>query len=404
VKNIRKMLKSAIKPFFRRTIWTLDVLIPKNESLYVFGFKRGKYAGNTKHLFEYIIENHPEIKAVGLTLDKEICEHVYSKYEKRLCLNIYSLAGLWTFLRSKVALFTHGKGDFVQLLSTRTTKLTVNLWHGEGIKANAYALTTLNIPFEKKLKERWDLFTTSSRFFSLVMINSFRHHIKKTIVTGVARNDMLMLNMQKPVQEERIKIKELLGLNYVPQHIFLYAPTYRKNKPVRFFPFENFDIERFDKIMTKNQAVIMMRGHLNDMLHENAEETSFELLQTKEWFKILSSLDLQDIQEILHTVTLLITDYSSISTDYLLVDGHLMFFPYDLEKYEKAEGLMYSYNPMSPGPKIKTGEEFLSYLESYFKGEDKYKGHRKIIRDLSFEITEPIIREKIITKIKEELN
>ena len=55
---------------------------------------------------------------------------------------------------------------------------------------------------------------------------------------------------------------------------------------------------------------------------------------------------------------LLITDYSSIFFDFLLLDRPIVFFPYDLEQYLSQDRAMYfDYEIMTPGPKCRTYDE-----------------------------------------------
>ena len=78
----------------------------------------------------------------------------------------------------------------------------------------------------------------------------------------------------------------------------------------------------------------------------------------------------------------LITDYSSIFIDYLLLDRPIAFTEDDMDDYTR--GFVFD-NPKSyqPGFRIKTKEDFLAFAESLVNGDDDYKSERKRVMALA---------------------
>lgn len=71
----------------------------------------------------------------------------------------------------------------------------------------------------------------------------------------------------------------------------------------------------------------------------------------------------QDIYPLLPLTDALITDYSSIYFDYLLVDKPLIFFPYDKEKYlTRDRELFFDYEAMTPGMHVRTMDALMAAL------------------------------------------
>lgn len=65
-----------------------------------------------------------------------------------------------------------------------------------------------------------------------------------------------------------------------------------------------------------------------------------------------------DIYPALSLFDILITNYSSIYFDYLLLDRPIIFFPYDFEQYISEEKkLLFDYHDMAPGPICATQAE-----------------------------------------------
>jgi len=69
----------------------------------------------------------------------------------------------------------------------------------------------------------------------------------------------------------------------------------------------------------------------------------------------------------------LITDYSSIFIDFLLLDRPIIFFPYDLADYNSNEGSYYKYNSITPGNMVENSSELKDVLRSIAGGNDKYE-------------------------------
>ena len=73
----------------------------------------------------------------------------------------------------------------------------------------------------------------------------------------------------------------------------------------------------------------------------------------------------------------LITDYSSISTDYFLLDKPIIYILDDIEEYKKSRGL-YPVNALDymPGDHVYNIDELKAAIERLLNGEDKYRKER----------------------------
>ena len=86
----------------------------------------------------------------------------------------------------------------------------------------------------------------------------------------------------------------------------------------------------------------------------------------------------------------LITDYSSIYFDYLLLDRPIIFFAYDLEEYLNDSREMYfDYDEFTPGEKVNDYQELkksiLRCVNLDNENRDEYSDFRKKIREKVFE-------------------
>jgi CDP-glycerol glycerophosphotransferase len=223
----------------------------------------------------------------------------------------------------------------------------------------------------KKGSKYWkniDIFVAPSRIAAYSMCVSCMMNPRKIFYCGQARNDQLL----KSSHAERLK--KIIPENIVYDKIVLYAPTYRRHEQIKFFPFDDFLIEKLNAFLEKNKAVLFIRGHVNDSLSKKI---------TSERVRNLNQEQCADVQDVLNEVSLLVTDYSSIYIDYLLLDRPVIFVPYDLDCYTSECGFVVDdYNFWTPGPKVFDFESFINAMNEYFAGNDEYKEKRQTINKL----------------------
>jgi CDP-glycerol glycerophosphotransferase (TagB/SpsB family) len=89
---------------------------------------------------------------------------------------------------------------------------------------------------------------------------------------------------------------------------------------------------------------------------------------------------LPDIYPLLKRVNILITDYSSVYFDFLLLDRPIIFAPFDLREFVSLDGqeLFYDYDEVTPGPKATDWKGVLEFVERNLQCDD-YKTQRKEI-------------------------
>ena len=107
----------------------------------------------------------------------------------------------------------------------------------------------------------------------------------------------------------------------------------------------------------------MLRGHINEVVIGEESETYNSRIISANQDKF------EDVMELLKYVDVLITDYSSIYIDFLLLDRPIIFLPYDIDEYQQYRGFLYDYAAVTPGPKPKTLDSFLEEMDNALKGD-----------------------------------
>lgn len=254
------------------------------------------------------------------------------------------VGGIFLKIRHKIIHLTHG--SLVKNVGTleKDVSLIKKIYYFLCVKTNlSYSIATS------------DFFVPSTAAYTLLSK-------KKILVLGFPRNDVLF-------QENTNKPDVLKNCAFS----VLYAPTWRKTEQTKLFPFDNIDFSELNVFLEKNDITLFVRLHPND-------EKSIPVGMLQNRIKLFSSHDYEEINDYLSHFDSLITDYSSILYDFMLLDRPMLFLPYDYDMYEKNVGFAVDYNKVTPGAKPKTIEEFKQALVD-MKQRDSFKEKRNEICD-----------------------
>ena len=139
-----------------------------------------------------------------------------------------------------------------------------------------------------------------------------------------------------------------------------------------------FHLQELNDFCEKNHCDFLVKKHF---YHRNEVED----LQQYPRIKDITG-ESWDTQELLMNTDILITDYSSIYIDYLLLDRPMMFYHYDYEEYLQTDREMYfDYQDVTPGEKVKNFTECLAGLARILEhGQEYQKEERKQVRELFY--------------------
>ncbi|MGH8270874.1 MAG: CDP-glycerol glycerophosphotransferase family protein [Gammaproteobacteria bacterium] len=92
-----------------------------------------------------------------------------------------------------------------------------------------------------------------------------------------------------------------------------------------------------------------------------------------------------DIYPLLPLADAMVTDYSSIYTDYLLIDRPIIFYVPDLAEYTTNDrAIQFDFHEMTPGPKLTSWPGVIAALTEQWR-EDNYVEERARLRRLAFD-------------------
>jgi len=347
------LLIKTILFFLKVLFGSIDFLVPKRYDYIAFGSNGGKAAsGNALSLYEYL-KNDKELK----------CKYYIRKKNK--FLSSYSFSELIFFFRAKIVVITHGEGDFNPLAFSKR-KIVINLFHGVPTKGMGYAekIRTKAAIRNAKNGKSFDYFLCSSKIAA--------HNINYCI-NG---NKIIYLLCGQPRNDRFFKTDKLRLHKHFSIQI-LYAPTWKNYKQTDWFPYKNLNLKALNDFLTEHNAAIYLRPHVNEkpvdlkqFLHSN--------------IKILSFNDYPDINEFLLQTDCLITDYSSIYNDFILMDKPVIFLHHDIDEYLTHNSLLFGKNNLwYPGSKPKNEKEFINAISKIvLTKDDGYKKERQLVNRL----------------------
>jgi len=354
IKNIEKMIQ-FLGRLVRIILRALNGIVPKRRDLVVF-ISIPDFTDNSMALFEYMDSLDEDFELVWIV--KNPRDDLDIKQYKA-----YHLPAILKILRAGYIISTHGNLRRVRVPS----QVFVNVWHGMPLKAMGYAENRdLVLPFNFD-DENYYLIATS-----IIMKNAlaacFNQDPRRIFVTGQPRNDKL---------SKDCPLDLIRGYEY--NAIILYAPTYRENGSFFFFP--DFDKGRFQKFLKEHNILFIVKPHPLEETH------AIKIFKKMENIILLEDQMLQerhlDIYDFLPCTDILVTDYSSVYFDFLLLDKPILFAVPDLEEYRKKRGFVLEpFEFWTPGPKVKNFKEFLEEIKKSIKDPDYYSQERRTINDL----------------------
>lgn len=363
---------------FLSPLYWVSYFVPKSKNIWLFGAWGGFGRGdNPEAFFNYVTQYHPEVKAVWLTRSKNVYDH----FKRRKCTIYYtnSIKAFFVSLRAKIGIINCYKFDLNRFCLNRT-KL-IQLWHGTPIKKIENdsilfikqqnqllnKIKTLIFPFSK---EKYHYIIASSHEAALRFSTAFQIPYKNILITGYPRNDILLSH-----EKQKLPFLEKIKLNYKYRYLLLYAPTFRDSNKESLQLFESFDIRQMKDFLISKKAVLVIKGHI--LTDKSFKQLNFNCSQ----IHISNHKDISDVNSFLTNVDILITDYSSIFFDFLLLDRPIVFFPFDLQTYlSKDREMYYDYYEVTPGPKAQNWGEVIEYLNMFMQNPQLYAKERANIR------------------------
>ncbi|WP_321319543.1 CDP-glycerol glycerophosphotransferase family protein [Labilibaculum sp.] len=380
----------------------ITYLIPKKKNLMVLmGAKDGFFIDNVKFFFLYLSEKEEDQEFYFLTANKETYESLKHQYSN--ILYYPSAKAYWISLRCKVFVVDNFSWmDNCRFQLFWRAKI-IQIWHGIGFKkiqrdnkffiqetSSLYRRFILNfvgkLPVYDALISTGEFFT--EHFFKPAFISD--HFID----TGYPRNDIIVNPIKYKnalINSDEKTIQKVIELRKKGIKSILYAPTFRDTGGDGISD-GILDLHKLNEFAIKNDFVFVFK------LHPLPQYKTI----SNEFERILWYDNVKDVYPLLPEIDGMVSDYSSIYMDYILLNRPVFFLLYDREKYETKDRELHSFfNDFIIGSISTTQEKLEQDLLSTFTKNDEFVTARTQIIEKSYLNTDDNSSQRIFNFIQE---
>lgn len=333
------------------TIGQVFMLLPLKKDKIIFDNFAGKgYAGNPRYIADEFLSRNLNMDLVWLINDTT--QSLPSGIRK---VKYGSLQALYEYATSKVIIDNIRNSH---LMKKKKGQVYLQTWHG------SKPLKYIEKDAENKLSRKYlkaaiydgkvtDGIIVDSEMQENVLKRTFDLNKDVEFLRyGLPTNDFLIKNKNNSKLNEKIK-KDL----NIERNIFtiLYAPTFRDNGDTSCYITDYAELIGKFETKLKRKCIILVR------MHPNVKANDININYNN---KVRNVSDYPDTQELVLASDCVISDYSSIIFDFLLLEKIVFLYSVDLSEYENQRGLSEQYYDL-PFPRGNTLEELYKYIETY---------------------------------------
>lgn len=387
-----------------KSIRTVAKSARKRDKLVLFGARKGNwYADCSRQIYEAMLVKRPDLDPMWMTRNDDLYERMKRQGLPVCHMNTPRAVALLS--KAPLAVISTQLYDVAKYPSMVPDSLRILFTgHGKSAKASTLAFKSGRSESFRRMFQRTEELTdvalSTSPFITKLAAEANGFRRDQFVTTGYPRNDLLV----RPDPQTKAKWDAYLG-GLQPGMNILYAPTWRqRGDRTRFFPFEDFDPDKLLRFLEEKRILLMVRPHERDLLnHPSLHRFLHGLEQKSPWLRICDQNAFQNVNHVLPFSDILITDYSSISNDYLLLDRPMVFIPYDYDEFASVQGFMYDYFGSLPGPALNSQKGLLAAFEDLSRGRDPFRQKRRFLRDRIHRHTDGRATERVLQIIDRQL-
>lgn len=358
---IKKILKKLMNIIPMRNLVLLESNPDMSDNTYSLFSKMIEKGYNRKYRFVWLVNNLDDFKNVNI-------KNVSFFYWKPTGF-FRKLRKAWLLYTAKYIIYCN---KFIE--KRRSGQCVVSLGHGTMIKS---------VKQHQMMSPDCDFTLCASKEMIPMHVDQLHLTEGHMFVSGLPRNDLLF--------ESKGKLKNVLG-NMADKKCIIWMPTFRKQKSSDRLDSEFdfplglpiiYDTEALNSVnetLKNNDTVMLLKLH-------PAQDTSFIKAGTMSNLMLLTDSMLEaagvKLYEILADTAALITDYSSIYCDYLLLKRPIGVTLDDFKEYSAKNGFAFD-NPLEilRGVQIYKLEQLITFIEDVAAGNDVGAVERAKVEDL----------------------
>lgn len=321
-----RVRQSLIKIIFSAFALCFRLLPLKNRALFITVRANGKLLENAKAVYD------------ALDCDKVVFAHMGPQTQKQ------NLQAYYLLLTSKVVV-TDDYLRYLREIKLRKNQKVFQLWHACGAfkKFGLDAPSKLTYEQEKATHAQYDAVAVTSEGCRRHYAKALGIDEEKCIATGLPRTDKLFTHAPDMRDAVYKRHPEFEG-----KTLYLYCPTFREINGVRVEYNPAIDWDSLSANLAPDEVFVIRRHPMMKYsLINNTYNNIFDLSDE-------STLELTAASAVI------ITDYSSVIYDALLLGVPPVFYCPDYKEYDR--GFYFSFPDDLPGEMLSSSEELLSAI------------------------------------------
>lgn len=343
------------------------------------------YAGNAKALYQYMVKRYKDRMNYTFVVYNE--ESVAILKEEGVKAVLIGSDEFNDYIKTTDVFFTtqgNLDGDKVKAKNA----IYIELWHGIGPKPSGFCQknpSKEDIIGYDNISDVVDYFMVPSEFWAVIFGAMFKVEYERIKCLGMPILDYFdnakgKDNLSKVLDMDLSKYKKIIA----------YMPTFRKgfnHSDINTDSGNVFNIKKgysnkkLNKFLKDNNYLLCIKLHPGELANSPVEvDTNIKLIEEEKMIKNKIS-----INEFLNAIDLLITDYSSLGTEFIYFNRPVLFNFCDILEYKKNRGLYFDSEEFwFPGPSFQTMDELLGEMSKLLTDQSYYEKERSEKRRLWF--------------------
>ncbi len=333
---------------------------------------------NARALFDYLYENKywKKYRLVWVVKDLEYCKSKYKgKKVEFISRQDKSFIGQMRFIyfiaKTHYFFFTHPWW----LKDRKEGQTVVHLCHG------APPLKGRDVNGKSGVGESFDLILAPSEHVVSWECEFWECTEEKAIILGAPRNDKIFSS------DIEKNLKPFINVDS-DEKVILLMPTFKQN--VHWVDSNKIDkfslnvIDSIEQMHQLNDLLVSLKIHFLIKIHplqnldliECTDYSNIHYLSNDEMYRKDVSID-----SLMGSCDALVTDFSSVYMEYLLLNRPVAFFVNSIQEYKRGY-IMDNPDDYMPGDKISNFEQLILFVINFSNGVDKYALERQRVNEL----------------------
>lgn len=386
--NIRQWIRISLA-LPSSIVFCLSGLFARKPYRWIFGSYSDAFNDNAKALYIHATEGIPQVEAIWISSSQHVVTQIRAAGGKAYLR--WSLSGIYASLTGGYWFYNAYVSD-INYSFSRGAKL-FNLWHGIPLKKIEFDIS--HGPLAKRyqapgmlekfflypamyVRPDW-LLSTSASVTVRSFASAFRMPVGACLNLGYPRNDILLSSASS--REARIErwesagARQLLKAMRSHRHTVVYMPTWRDASPY-FLRSAQWDFPRLNEALRSRDTLLLLK------LHVATPADLLDACRRLSHIRLMEATD--DVYALLPDTSMLLTDYSSIMFDYLLLDKPISYYPFDLDSYQSdSRGFYYPYAECITGKVLQHPDDLVALIDENLA--DRHAKERHQLRSKLFD-------------------